>query len=139
MKPSPEAGLRWLRQAEHDLDIAQSHCDRNNFSDACFMSEQANKKALKGFLIAQGRRSVPIHSVARLAEDCSRIDKAFSSHIAACQILDQYYIPTRDPDALAPPAVPFESYTQEQGEKAVLAAKAIVSLVRLKLRNRKKA
>jgi HEPN domain-containing protein len=138
MKPSPEAGLRWLRQAEHDLDIAQSHHDRNNFSDACFMSEQASQKALKGFLIAQGRRSVSIHSVARLVEDCSRIDKDFSTHIASGRILDQYYIPTRYPDALAPPAVPFESYTEEQGEKAVHAAKAIVSLVRQKLRIRKK-
>ena len=33
------------------------------------------------------------------------------------------------PDALAPPAVPFESYTQEQGERAVAAVQAIVSLV----------
>lgn len=138
MKPSPEAGLRWLRQAEHDLEIAQSHHDKNNFSDACFMSEQASQKALKGFLIAQGRRSVPIHSVARLLEDCSRIDKDFSSHISSGRILDQYYIPTRYPDALAPPAVPFESYTEDQGEKAVHAAKAIVSLVRQKLRVRKK-
>jgi HEPN domain-containing protein len=73
-----------------------------------------------------------------LAEDCSRIDKDFSSHIDSGRILDQYYIPTRYPDALAPPAVPFESYTEEQGEKAVHAAQAIVSLVRQKLRIRKK-
>ena len=83
MKPSPEAGLRWLRQAEHDLNIAQGHQDRSNFSDACFMSEQASQKALKGFLIAQGRRSVPIHSVARLIEECSRSDKDFSGHVAS--------------------------------------------------------
>ena len=71
MKPSPEAGLRWLRQAEHDLKIAQSHQRRRDYSDACFMAEQASQKALKGFLIAQGRRSTLIHSVARLAEECS--------------------------------------------------------------------
>ena len=33
------------------------------------------------------------------------------------------------PDALAPSAVPFESYTQEQGERAVTAVQALVSLV----------
>ncbi|HEU4343986.1 MAG TPA: HEPN domain-containing protein [Candidatus Binatia bacterium] len=103
-----------------------------------FHERASQSKALKGFLIAQGRRSVPIHSVARLIEECSRIDKDFSSHIAPGRILDQYYIPTRYPDALAPPAVPFESYTQEQGEKAVHAAKTIVSLVRQKLRVAKK-
>ncbi len=138
MKPSPEAGLRWLRQAEHDLHIAQSHQERGDFSDACFMAEQASQKALKGFLIAQGRRSIPIHSVAQLAEQCSHIDKDFSNHIPPARILDQYYIPTRYPDVLAPPAVPFESYTKEQGAKAVQAARAIVSLVREKLRARKK-
>jgi HEPN domain-containing protein len=139
MKPSPEAGLRWLRQAEHDLKIAQSHQRRRDYSDACFMAEQASQKALKGFLIAQGRRSTLIHSVARLAEECSRIDGDFALRIASGRILDQYYIPTRYPDVLAPPAVPFESYTKEQGEKAVQAAKAMVSLVRQKVRGRKKS
>lgn len=138
MKPSPEAGLRWLRQAEHDLDVAQKHRAGENYSDACFMAEQASQKALKGFLIAQGRRSIPIHSVAQLTEERSQIDNDFSNHIAPARILDQFYIPTRYPDALAPPAVPFESYTKEQGGKAVQAARAIVSLVRQKLRPRKK-
>lgn len=54
MKPSPEAGLRWLRQAEHDLDIAQSHQDRSNFSDACFMSEQASQRPLKVSSLLKG-------------------------------------------------------------------------------------
>ena len=102
------------------------------------MAEQTSHKALKGFLIAQGRRSVPIHSVALLAEACAQIDKAFSSHISSGRILDQYYIPTRYPDALAPPAVPFESYTKEQGGKGVQIAKTVVSLVRQKLRAEKK-
>ncbi|MBI4483997.1 MAG: HEPN domain-containing protein [Acidobacteria bacterium] len=133
MKRSHEAGLRWLRQADHDLTVAQTHQERGNYSDACFMAEQASQKALKAFLVAQGRRSVPIHSVAHLAERCSQIDGDFATHIVTGRILDQYYIPTRYPDALAPPAVPFESYTREQGEKAVVAARAILDLVARKL------
>jgi HEPN domain-containing protein len=138
MKPTPEAGLRWLRQAQHDLEIAQSHQKKRDYSDACFMAEQASQKALKGFLMAQGQRSAPIHSVARLAEACSKLDKDFSRHIAPGRILDQYYIPTRYPDVLAPPAVPFESYTRDQGSKAVRIARAIVGLVRKKFRSGKK-
>ena len=34
-----------------------------------------------------------------------------------------------DPDALAPPAVPFESYTHEQGERAVMAVQTLLALV----------
>lgn len=98
-----------------------------------FMAEQASQKALKAFLLAEGERSVPIHSVAQLAESCSQIDPDFKEHVAPGRLLDQYYIPTRYPDALPPPAVPFESYTRDQGEKALAAARAIVSLVAEKL------
>jgi HEPN domain-containing protein len=135
MKPGREAALRWLRQAEHDLTIARGHQERGDFSDACFMAEQAAQKALKSFLIGHGHRSVPIHSVAQLAERCAQIDPAFTIHITAGRVLDQYYIPTRYPDVLAPPAVPFESYTQEQGTTAVAAVQAIVALVTQHLRS----
>jgi HEPN domain-containing protein len=129
MKPGREAALRWLRQAEHDLAIARGHQERGDYSDACFMAEQAAQKALKAFLIGHGHRSVPIHSVAQLADRCAQIDPAFMVHITAGRVLDQYYIPMRYPDVLAPPAVPFESYTQEQGTTAVAAAQSIIALV----------
>ena len=134
MKPGREAALRWLRQAEHDLAIARGHQERGDFSDACFMAEQAAQKALKAFLIGRGHRSVVIYSVAQLAERCAQIDPAFTAHITAGRVLDQYYIPTRYPDALAPPALPFESYTQEQGLTAVGGAQAIIALVAQTLR-----
>jgi HEPN domain-containing protein len=73
-------------------------------------------------------RELP-HSVAQLAERCAQFDTDFAVHIPAGRILDQYYIPTRYPDALAPPAVPFESYTQEQGARAVAAVQVLVALV----------
>jgi HEPN domain-containing protein len=133
MKPDRETARRWLRQAEHDLRIARGHQERGDYSDACFMAEQAAQKALKGFLMAQGQRSVPIHSVAQLAERCGQFDADFAVHVTSGRLLDQYYIPTRYPDALAPPAVPFESYTQEQGERAVTAVQTIVTLVRQKV------
>ena len=98
------------------------------------MAEQSAQKALKAFLIGQGHRSALVHSVAQLTERCAQIDPAFTAHITAGRVLDQYDIPTRYPDALAPPAVPFESYTQEQGTTAVAAAQAIVSLVAQNLR-----
>ena len=138
MKPGREAAVRWLRQAEHDLTIARNHRNEGDHSDACFMAEQASQKALKAFLIAQGQRSVPIHSVAQLAERCAGFDSDFKKHIVSGRVLDQYYIPTRYPDALAPPAVPFESYTEEQAQKAVKAAEAIYTLAAKKLNPPKK-
>ncbi len=118
MKPGHEAGLRWLRQAEHDLEVARRLQDLGDYSDACFMAEQASQKALKAFLLAQGERSVPIHSVAQLAESCSRIDPNFEEHIAPGRLLDQYYIPTRYPDALPPPAVPLYRGAGREGARS---------------------
>jgi len=105
MKPSRDTALRWLRQAEHDLTIARGHQERGDYSDTCFMAEQAAQKALKAFLIARGQRSVPIHSVAQLTERCARVDPDFKAHITPGRILDQYYIPTRYPNGL-PDGVP---------------------------------
>jgi hypothetical protein len=50
--------------------------------------------------------------VAQLAERCVQFDADFAAHVTSGRLLDQYYIPTRYPDALAPAAVPFASYTQ---------------------------
>jgi HEPN domain-containing protein len=69
------------------------------------MAEQATQKVLKALLIGHGHRSVPIHSVAQLAERCAQIDPAFTVHITAGRVLDQYDIPTRYPDALVPPGL----------------------------------
>ena len=51
----------------------------------------------------------------------------------AGKVLDQYYIPTRYPDALAFPGVPYETYTERQAQEAVQLARTIVSLVQKKV------
>jgi HEPN domain-containing protein len=109
MRPSPETALRWLRRADHDLTIARGQQKRADNSDACYIAEQAAQKALIAFLIACGQRDVPLNSVVQLAERCAQLDLDFSAHITPGRILDQYYIPTRYPDALTSPAVTFES------------------------------
>jgi HEPN domain-containing protein len=81
MKPGRETALRWLRQAEHDLRIACGHQERGDYSDACFMAEQAAQKALKGFLMAQGQHSVPSRSVPQLASHCAQCDADFAAHV----------------------------------------------------------
>lgn len=126
MKNSRAEGARWLDQARHDLEVARDHLDRERFSDACFMAEQAAQKALKSALLAAGERFVLEHSVARLAEACAARDAAFGVLIDPGKVLDQYYIPTRYPDALAPPAVPYRTYTQAQAREAVGLAASVV-------------
>jgi HEPN domain-containing protein len=47
--------------------------------------------------------------------------------------LDRYYIPTRCQDALTPPAIPYETYTEKDAQEAIEFAEKIVKLVKNEL------
>ncbi|MBI4228034.1 MAG: HEPN domain-containing protein [Candidatus Omnitrophica bacterium] len=132
MKRPRETAARWFRQAEHDLQMAVRLKDESP-ADACYFAEQASQKVLKAFLFLNGRRHQPEHSVAVLAKRCGEYDPAFSALAESGQLMDQFYIATRYPDAIADPAVPFESYSAEQAAGAVRLATDILDLVRAKL------
>jgi len=98
------------------------------------MSEQVAQKAMKAFLYAQGERAVAEHSIVSMMKRAVTSDTAFQGLRERAAVLDQYYIPTRYPDALAEPAVPFESYTRDQASEALAIAREIVTLVTSKVR-----
>jgi len=60
-------------------------------------------------------------------------EKEFEKIIEAGMFLDRYYITTRYPNALAPPAVPYKSYTEKDASEAKDLAEKIVVMVRNKL------
>jgi len=133
MKKPQQQAERWLRQADHDLLVAQTQLQSGFFSDCCFMAEQIAQKALKAFLYAQGERAIAEHSVKSLMKRAMASDRRFEPLIEEAAMLDQYYIPTRYPDALAEPAVPFESYTKDQATKAIASAQRMFTLVKQSL------
>jgi HEPN domain-containing protein len=97
------------------------------------MAEQTAQVALKAFIIARRRRQIWEHSVQELARLCSRYDKDFTGLIDAGKILDRYYIPTRYPDALASPAVPYKTYIEKDAVEALGLAGKILNLVKQRL------
>ena len=134
MKPSPkdEAG-RWLKQAGHVLKVAQTLPRDECYAECCFHAEQTAQLALKAFLYGQGERFVTLHSVKQLVERCATYDPAFLQVIDAGKVLDQYYIPTRYPDAIGFPGLPYETYSEHEAREAVQFARAIVDLVKGKV------
>lgn len=137
MKKNKEEALRWLRQAEYNLKVAEHNLIAKFYSTSCFMSEQSAQVALKSYLIFKTGRYVSIHSVKKLAERCLQYDTDFEKIIEYGKILDRYYIPTRYPDALAPPAVPFESYTENDAKEAIKFVKEIIDKVKEKIGGKK--
>jgi len=97
------------------------------------MAEQTAQVALKAFIIAHRRRHIWEHSVQELARLCSQYDKDFEVTVDAGKILDRYYIPTRYPDALASPAVPYKTYTEKDAVEAIGFAEKITERVKQKL------
>lgn len=133
MKLHKEESLRWLRQAEHNLEVARHNLKGGFYSDACFMAEQTAQVALKAFILANKRRHVWEHSVQELTRISSQYDADFNDLIGAGKILDRYYIPTRYPDALASPAIPCETYAEKDAVEAVSLAEQIITLARTKI------
>ena len=133
MKKSRSDAIRWLKQATHDLEIAQKHLTDQYYSDACFMAEQTGQKALKAYLFSQGERFVSEHSLVALVQKCRGHDQNFETLVEGCRLLDRYYIPTRYPDAWPEPAAPFEGYGKKEAEDSVKVAKDIVALVRTQI------
>jgi HEPN domain-containing protein len=101
MQLNRDEALRWLDQAEHNLEVAKNNLNSGFFSDASFMAEQTAQVALKAFVILHKKRYIWEHSVQELARISSEYDKDFNDLIEPGKILDRYYIPTRYPNALA--------------------------------------
>ena len=134
MKPDPkEEAQRWLSQAQHVLEVAGKLLDEACFAESCFHAEQAGQLALKAFLYGEGERVIPIHAVKELVERCAAYDGAFRELTDAAKVLDHYYIPTRYPDALPFPDVPYETYTSREAMEAGELARRIVSVVKQKI------
>ena len=133
MKKNKEESLRWFDQAMHDFEVAENNSKAGFYSDACFMYEQSVQKALKAYLISQGNRYVLEHSIQELAKLCMKYENAFKDVIEMGMILDRYYITTRYPNALAPPAIPYKSYTEKDGSEARKIAIKIIEIVKKSL------
>ena len=130
MKTPLETSKRWLAQAEHSLIATKALFDGGFWAEACFNSEQTAQLALKTFLFFRGRRFVNIHSVRTLILECGKEGPVFSPLENYGSFLDRYYLTTRYPDALPAPAIPFQSFTEEEAKLAVEHASEIVELAR---------
>lgn len=91
----------------------------------CFHSQQAAEKALKGFLVHNKVTSPRTHNLVELINLCSSIDICFQNFMPKMATLNQFYAPTRYPDAvvgITPAGMPNKAIA----EKALNYAKEVV-------------
>ena len=128
MKNLKLRGERWLREAQNTLRQAEHNCVDGAYNVACFLAEQAGQKALKAVLYYRGTRYVTIHSLQELIRLAGKVDNSFLRFLEAAGKLDQYYLSSRYPDALAEPAIPSEVFVNEQAKEAIAIGKEIIGL-----------
>jgi HEPN domain-containing protein len=136
MKNNHKEALRWIQQAEYDLDSAKKNFSLGIYAYVCFMCEQSVQKSLKAYLYFRGERFVWEHSIQKLVEKAGRFDPGFARFREAGAILDKYYLTTRYPDALAPPSLPFESFTEREAQVSIEIAEEVLMFVKGAIKGR---
>jgi HEPN domain-containing protein len=111
----------WLATAENDLLWGRDSAAHGYFSQGCFIAQQVAEKALKSIALHRGFDQVKAHSVRQIAKFL-QINADIED---AAKVLDQYYIPTRYPDAFAEGA-PQVYYDFAQAEAALNLAEKIL-------------
>ncbi len=112
----------WLNQALNDYDYATEGIKQGFYSQVCFLAQQVGEKAIKA--IAFNREyEIRGHSITKIAKAVG-----FNSTVeTAAKRLDLFYISARYPDAF-PEGAPFEFFSLEQAQGALVDAKLILDL-----------
>ena len=119
-----ELAKRWLNFAQDDLRVAELVFSERIYHQACFHAQQCVEKALKGVLVSMGRRSPRTHAITDLAR---LLPPDFAADLAdELGELDDYYIPTRYPDAL-PGMLPDGLPGRTEAKKAVALARSVLN------------
>jgi HEPN domain-containing protein len=130
MTPDPnELGTSydWLRRAKSNLIRArQPKPEDVLWEDLCFDTQQAAEKALKAVLVA---RRIPfrfVHDIAELLTLLENQGIILPEEIKASAGLTDYSVESRYPG-------PFEPITEEEFEKALQIAEAVVTWAELQI------
>ncbi len=89
-------------------------------------------KALKAFLLDKVHQYLRTHRLVDLLGACGEIDSAFTDFLPDCIVIDQYYVPTRYPDAV-PGGLPDGLPSKAEAEEAVGIAEKIMGFVQPQL------
>lgn len=125
----------WLELADEDIAMAEFALSQGISRQACFHSQQAVEKALKGLLDARVGTHPKSHSLEELLRYHPVLRDELERWLDQCRSLDLFYLPTRYLDAL-PGLLPSGEPTQEDAETAVRDARLIVADVRRKIGGR---
>lgn len=119
-----QESARWLAQARRDLEAASANRLAGFHEWACFLSQQAAEKVLKGFLHLHGERGIFSNSILALMRRSTEVEPRWSP-LDAAKRLDEVYIPSRYPNGLQE-GTPGEFYNDKDADQCIVLARQIV-------------
>ncbi len=124
----------WLRQAEADLEHAQSALENEDYEWSCFASQQGAEKAVKA-LFYHLHGDPWGHSLLALMQGLPDATRASVTPelFDSAKALDKHYIPTRYPNGFAQGA-PTDYYTKRDAEDSINHARSIFSFCQFHIR-----
>jgi HEPN domain-containing protein len=124
-----EDATRWLTFAAEDLRMAELALQDRLFNQACFRAQQCAEKALKALFAWRGEVMPRTHALVDLM---NRLPDESRAHLAtlmdALRELDQFYVPTRYPDAL-PGLLPSGMPQRIHAETSLATARSVLDLI----------
>lgn len=116
-----------LMRAQDELAYCNWDLKGELYTPVCFWSHQIAEKSLKALWLYYTETLYPLrhHLEKDLLEPLVAYNADFVSLRRGCQILDQYYIPTR----YGSPSGPSGSYTREQAIEAIEQARKILDAI----------
>lgn len=123
---------QWLDRAWDDLQFARVGMEEGFHAQVCFLSQQVIEKCLKGYLISLDRLYPRTHKLIDLWSLCESTLEELRSLAGILRIIDEYYVPTRYPDAV--PGMGAVSPTEDQAREALETAERVYSVVRKVIR-----
>ena len=124
----------WLRQAEADLEHAQSAMEHEDYEWSCFAAQQGAEKAVKA-LFYHLHGDPWGHSLLSLVHGLPEPVRASVTEelLDSAKALDKHYIPTRYPNGFAQGA-PVDYYTKRDAGDSLEHAKSILTFCRSEIR-----
>lgn len=115
---------KWLKQALHDLEMAEKNIDIGGYDVAAFLAHQSVEKLLKSIFALKGRKVPKSHYIDDLARQLALSDALVQS----ISELTVDYTFSRYPDVTE--HVPYEEYDEEIAREKVNTAKELFELLK---------
>ena len=120
----------WLDQAADDLDAARASLAQGRFHLAFFLCHEAIEKAVRAFLVSQGKQFGRTHSIFWLAREAAKLDGRFAEIGSDAWTLDTLYVFSRYPFG-SPARAPREFFSDDKDAgEAIDVAGEVLELAR---------